>query len=118
MAVVLWLVSPDGLVEGGTEELAAVFTEGHTRDSFTVGAFEPAQTLAALDLPYLHTHTQSTWSVTAAGSQWLMEELPERTSSGHFETEFIRFGEFSCNKKTSTSCRDVVVSRHLSNLVC
>lgn len=59
----LWFVSPDGLVEGGAEELAAVFTESDTGDAFTVGAFEPPQTLAALDLPHLrtqtHTHTHT-----------------------------------------------------------
>lgn len=47
---------PDCLVEGGAEELAAVFTETDARYSFTVGAFEPPQTLTALDLPHLHTH--------------------------------------------------------------
>lgn len=57
MLVCAWFSSPDGLVEGGAEELAAVFTESDARDSFTVGAFEPAQTLAALDLPHLHTQT-------------------------------------------------------------
>lgn len=45
--------SPDGLVEGGAEELAAVFTEADTGDSFAVGALEPPQTLTALDLPHL-----------------------------------------------------------------
>lgn len=53
----LRLASPDGLVEGGAEELAAVLTESDTRHAFTVGAFEPPQTLAALDLPHLHTQT-------------------------------------------------------------
>lgn len=48
--------SPDCLVKGGAEELAAVFTEAHTRHSFTVGALEPPQALAALDLPHLNTH--------------------------------------------------------------
>lgn len=46
--------SPDGLVEGGAEELAAVFTEADAGDSFTVGALEPPQTLTALDLPHLN----------------------------------------------------------------
>ena len=49
-------VLPDGLVEGGTEQLAGVFTETDACDSFTVGTFKPPQTLAALDLPHLHTH--------------------------------------------------------------
>lgn len=48
---------PDSLIEGGTEELAAVLTETHTRYSFTVGTFKPPQTLATLDLPHLHTNT-------------------------------------------------------------
>ena len=48
---------PDCLVEGGTEELTAVFTATDTCYSFTVGAFKPPQTLTALDLPHLHTHT-------------------------------------------------------------
>lgn len=46
---------PDGLVEGGTEELAAVFTETDACYSFTVGTFKPPQTLTTLDLPHLHT---------------------------------------------------------------
>lgn len=58
--------SPDGLVEGGTEELAAVFAERDTRDSFTVGSFEPPQALAALDLPYLRTQTHHEPVVSAA----------------------------------------------------
>lgn len=55
---------PDGLVEGGAEELAAVFTETDAGYSFTVGAFEPPQTLAALDLPHLCTqkHTAASQS--------------------------------------------------------
>lgn len=75
-----WLLSPDGLVEGGAEELAAVFTESDTRHAFTVGAFEPPQTLAALDLPHLHTQThhqpeEGLLPLFDAGSQWLMKEL-------------------------------------------
>lgn len=56
--------SPDGLVEGGTEQLAAVLTETDAGYSFTVGAFEPSQTLAALDLPHLCTqkHTATSHS--------------------------------------------------------
>lgn len=50
---------PDCLVEGGAEELAAVFTETDACYSFTVGAFKPPQTLTALDLPHLHTHTHT-----------------------------------------------------------
>lgn len=46
---------PDGLIEGGTEQLAGVFTETHTRYSFAVGTLESPQTLTALDLPHLHT---------------------------------------------------------------
>ena len=50
---------PDGLVEGGTEQLAAVLTEAHTRHTFTVGALEPPQALPTLDLPHLYTHTSN-----------------------------------------------------------
>lgn len=51
--------SPDGLVEGGAEELTAVLTEADARHSFTVGAFKPPQTLATLDLPHLNTQQPS-----------------------------------------------------------
>lgn len=49
---------PDGLIEGGAEELAAVLTEAETRDSFAVAALEPPQALPTLDLPHLRRHMQ------------------------------------------------------------
>lgn len=61
-AYLVWERSPDGLVKGGAEELTAVFTEADTCDSFTVSSFKPPQTLTALDLPHLNTHTQSSRS--------------------------------------------------------
>lgn len=45
--------SPDGLVEGGAQQLAAVLTETHAGHAFAVSALKAAQTLAALDLPHL-----------------------------------------------------------------
>lgn len=49
---------PDGLIKGGTEELAAVLAEADTCYSFAVGTLEPPQTLTALDLPNLNRHIQ------------------------------------------------------------
>lgn len=45
--------SPDGLVEGSTEQLAAVLAETEAGDTFTVGTLKAPQALATLDLPYL-----------------------------------------------------------------
>lgn len=59
----VWERSPDGLVKGGAEELTAVFTEADTCDSFTVSSFKPPQTLTALDLPHLNTHTHTEQSL-------------------------------------------------------
>lgn len=70
--------SPDGLVEGGAEELAAVFTETDTRDSFTVSTFKPPQTLAALDLPHLDTQSSLSGSGlnAARSSGWNYTRFP------------------------------------------
>lgn len=44
---------PNGLVEGGAEQLAAVLAETEAGDTFTVGTLKAPQALATLDLPYL-----------------------------------------------------------------
>ena len=57
------LRSPDGAVQGGAEDLAAVLGEAHTGDAPGVGTLKPTQTQPAVDLPHLraraHTHTHT-----------------------------------------------------------
>lgn len=46
-------IPPDGLVEGGAEDLVVVLGEAQTGHTFAVGVLKPAQAQAAQDLPHL-----------------------------------------------------------------
>ena len=87
---------PDGLVEGSTEQLAAVLTEAHTRHTFTVGALEPPQALPTLDLPHLYTHTSNAASECYQFRN--KDGIPGSEVTGHKLAKLQREGNAGCSR--------------------
>ena len=51
--------SPDGAVQGGAEDEAAVLREAQRGHPLGVGPLKPAQTQPTVELPHLHSHTHT-----------------------------------------------------------
>lgn len=85
-------IPPDGVVEGGTEDLVAVFGKAQTGHTFVVSMLKPTHTQAALDLPHLpqqHTHISKEKSKDRLRQQYIHK------SYGYSYWSFILSGKYT-----------------------
>lgn len=87
--------SPDGLVEGGAQQLAAVLTETHAGHAFAVSALKPTQALATLDLPHLQV----------CGAFKDVKKNQKQEDDAELHTSLQIFNTFFRNDAENSNCR-------------